>query len=259
MARGEPFQHSSWMASSWLLLRKSFPQPLHDVQEWRAWREDLLHPTLLERRDVVVGDDAAAEDDDVGRLATLELVDDGREQRHVRARVDRKPDDLRVLLQSRVDHHLGRLPQACVDHLVACVAQRASDDLHAAIVAVEPHLGDDDPDGLGCCSHQTTAVSVYVPKTSIIACMISPSVAYSRTASRMKGIRLSVPAAALRRRLRALVHFAWSRLRLTLRTRSLCSDSRRGSMRRISMGASSSTTKSLTPTTTRRFCSSSFW
>ena len=42
------------------------------------------------------------------------------------------------------DDLLRRLPQAGVDDLHAGVAQRARDDLRAAVVAVEPRLGDDD-------------------------------------------------------------------------------------------------------------------
>ena len=40
--------------------------------------------------------------------------------------------------------HLGRLVQAGVDDLVAGVGERARDDLGAAVVAVEPGLGDED-------------------------------------------------------------------------------------------------------------------
>src|SRR5947199_46057 len=87
--------------------------------------------------------------------------------------------------------------------------------------------------------------------------MISPSVAYAFTASRMWGIRLSDPAAALRSPFSAAVHRAWSRLARTARTRATCSASSFGSMRRISIGASSSTVNSLTPIMIRRFSSRS--
>ena len=42
------------------------------------------------------------------------------------------------------DDLLGRLAQAGVDHFHAGVAQRARNHLGAAIVPVEPRLGDDD-------------------------------------------------------------------------------------------------------------------
>ena len=76
----------------------------------------------------------------------LQLLDHRGEQRHVRARVERQPDDLGVLLQRGVDHHLRRLAQPGVDDLVAGVAQRPRDDLDAAVVAVQADLGHHDPD-----------------------------------------------------------------------------------------------------------------
>src|SRR5947208_12241992 len=239
---------------------KTLAQPIHDLLQRGAGSEDLLHAALLERGDVVVRDDAAAEDDDVRRLPPLQLFDHSREERHVRTRMDGEADHLGVLLERCLEHHLGSLAEPGVNHLVTRVAQGPGDHLHTPVMAVQPNLGDHDPDWAhGGRRHQTTAVSVYVPKTSIMACMISPSVAYARTASRMYGIRLSVPAAALRNPLSALLHSAWSRLRRTCRTRSDCSLSRRGSIRRMSIGGSSSTVNSLTPTTRRRFCSSSCW
>ena len=43
-----------------------------------------------------------------------------------------------------VDDLLGRLAEAGVDHFHAGIAQRARDDLGAAVVPVEPRLGNDD-------------------------------------------------------------------------------------------------------------------
>ena len=65
---------------------------------------------------------------------------------HVGAREDRQADGVRVLLQRRGDDLFGRLAEAGVDHLHAGIAQRARDDLGAAVVAVEPGLGDNDAD-----------------------------------------------------------------------------------------------------------------
>ena len=58
----------------------------------------------------------------------------------VRAGQDRQADDVGVLLQRGGDDLLGRLAQAGVDHFHAGVAQRARDDLGAAVVPVEPGL-----------------------------------------------------------------------------------------------------------------------
>src|SRR5213078_1260635 len=59
-------------------------------------------------------------------------------------RQDRQPDGVGVLLDDRLDDLLGRLVQAGVDDLHPGVTQRAGDDLRAAVVTVEPGLGDDD-------------------------------------------------------------------------------------------------------------------
>ena len=63
----------------------------------------------------------------------------------------------------RLGDHLGRLVQARVDHLEAGVAQRAGDDLGAAVVTVEAGLGDEDAERPGAHSH---AGSRYSPNTS---------------------------------------------------------------------------------------------
>ena len=78
------------------------------------------------------------------RPRSRELVDDLRDQRHVRAREERQADRVGVLLERRLGDLLGRLEQAGVDDLEARVAQRAGDHLGAAIVAVQAGLGDDD-------------------------------------------------------------------------------------------------------------------
>ena len=71
----------------------------------------------------------------------LEQVHDARADVHVRAREDRQADDVGVLLERRRDDLLGRLAQARVDDLHTGVAQGPGDDLGAAVVPVEPRLG----------------------------------------------------------------------------------------------------------------------
>ena len=50
-------------------------------------------------------------------------------------------DDVDVFLDGGGDDHLGRLPQAGIDHFHAGVAQGAGDDLGAAVVPVEAGFG----------------------------------------------------------------------------------------------------------------------
>ncbi len=57
---------------------------------------------------------------------------------------ERQPDGVGVLLDHRLGHLLRRLVEAGVDDLEAGVPQGPGDDLGAAVVPVEPGLGDDD-------------------------------------------------------------------------------------------------------------------
>ena len=57
-------------------------------------------------------------------------------------RIDR-PDDVDVLLERGRRDHLGRLAKPGVDDLEALVAQAPGEHLGAAVVAVEPGLGDE--------------------------------------------------------------------------------------------------------------------
>ena len=101
-------------------------------------------PMRLQRRGVLVGNDAAAEHDDVVGAARLQRVEHRREMRHVRPRHHRQPDRVDRLLLGRRRDHLGRLVQAAVDDLVTGVGQRARHDLGATVVPVEPSLRDQD-------------------------------------------------------------------------------------------------------------------
>src|SRR4051794_14903931 len=121
--------------------------PVDDLSSGGAGREDLGHPEILQRGDVGVRDDAAAEDDDVGGGPLAEQLEDATEQRHVRAGQDRQPDRLRVLLERGLDHLLRGLVEPGVDDLHAGVAKRPGDDLGTAVVTIETGLGDHHPDG----------------------------------------------------------------------------------------------------------------
>ena len=125
-------------------------------------REDARDARRLEAIEVRLGDDAAAEDDDVARAALLQLVDDRGEERVVRAAHDGQSDGVDVLLHRGGGDHLGRLVQARVDDLEPRVAQRTRDDLGASVVPVEAGLGDEDAElarGGGCGGHREESVT----------------------------------------------------------------------------------------------------
>ena len=106
----------------------------------------LGHAGCLQARDVGVGNDPAGGDEHVVHAALAEQRHRPRQERHVRARQDREPDDVDVLLLGGVGDHLRCLPQAGVDDLEPLVAEAASEDLRAAVVPVETRLGDEDAD-----------------------------------------------------------------------------------------------------------------
>ena len=92
-----------------------------------------------------VGDDPAAEDEDVGPPARGELLDHAWEEREVRTGEKGEAHRIGVLLHHGLGDLLGRLVQTGVDDLETCVAERPRDDLRTPIVSVEAGLGDDDP------------------------------------------------------------------------------------------------------------------
>ena len=116
-------------------------------------------------------DDAAAEHEHVADAPLGAAARRRGEQREVRAREDRQPDGVGVLLERGLGDLLGRLVQARVDHLEAGIAQRPGDHLRAPIVTVEAGLGDDDAvaplhgralpvDGLGAFADGRTRIAI---------------------------------------------------------------------------------------------------
>src|SRR3954452_18465527 len=118
-----------------------------DLADRGPGSEDARDTGLAERLDVGVGGDAADGDEDVVETALLEQAADPRYERHVRAREDRQPDDVDVLLQRCGGHHLGCLAQTRVDDLEALVTKAAREHLGAAVVTVEPGLRDQHLEG----------------------------------------------------------------------------------------------------------------
>ena len=106
----------------------------------------------------------------VAGAALAELLDDPREQRHVRARVAREPDRVGVLLDRGLGDLLGRLMQPGVDDLEARVAERAGHHLRAAVVPVEPGLRDDHSVRLGHRAASLTNAQVAARNTCVGGC-----------------------------------------------------------------------------------------
>lgn len=152
-------------------LDDGFLDDFNDLLRGSPGTERGVQACFLEFLGVVIGDDAASDDDDVvGALGSKEL-DDAGHKGHVRAGENRESNDVDVLLDGGFRDLLRRLAQAGVDDLHPMVAQRAGDDLDASVMTIEAGLGHEDPDlsRLRLCHFrsggQTGAVhNSYVPK-----------------------------------------------------------------------------------------------
>ena len=101
-------------------------------------------PSRLQLRHVHVRNDPADEHNHVVQPLLVQQLHQPRADVHVRAAEDRQSDHVRILLQRGGGDLFGRLPEARVDHFHAGVPKRAGNDFGAAVVPVQPWLGDDD-------------------------------------------------------------------------------------------------------------------
>src|SRR6185369_17606627 len=116
--------------------------PGNDIFRRCAGGKYFADPGGFQPRNIVLGDDAAAEHLDVVGPFFLEEQRNLREQGVVGTGQDREPDAVYVLLDSGRDDLLGGLVQTGVDDLETGVAKGAGDYLGAAIVAVQPRFSD---------------------------------------------------------------------------------------------------------------------
>src|SRR4029077_8571555 len=119
---------------------------LDDVVHRGAGLEDAGHADFLEAFDILIGDDPANQHQHIIHFVLLQQVHHAWNDGVVRARENRKSDDLHVFLERGADDHLRRLAQTCVDDFHAGIAESASDNLGAAVVAVEARLRNENPD-----------------------------------------------------------------------------------------------------------------
>ncbi len=80
---------------------------------------------------------------DVAGVGGPQRIDGTGGQREVGAGQDRKANQRNVFLQRNRHDVLDALPDSGVDHLETRIAQRAGDDLGAAIMAVQTGLRDE--------------------------------------------------------------------------------------------------------------------
>ena len=128
----------------------------NDLLGRRTGAEDRRDAGFVQDRNVLFGDDPADDQRDV-EVGLVEGGEHRRSEREVAGVVHGEAHGVGVLFFGRGHDGLGGLAQAQVDDLHACVAQDAGDHLDATVVAVQPQLGQDDPNLV--VSHQTIAFS----------------------------------------------------------------------------------------------------
>lgn len=116
----------------------------NDCVEGRSRREDLADAEGLERGNVAVRDDAAAEDRHVAKVGAAEGVENSGEEDVVGAGEERQANGVDILLGGGGGDFVGRAADARVDDLETGVRERPRDDFGAAIVAVETWFADED-------------------------------------------------------------------------------------------------------------------
>lgn len=112
----------------------------------RAGAEDGGDAFGLEEGDVLLGDGAADDDEDVLRAALVEKLGDAGDDGVVCAGENAETDAVDIFLNGGVDDHFRGLAEAGVDDFHTCVAEGACDDLCATVVAVEAGLGNENAD-----------------------------------------------------------------------------------------------------------------
>src|SRR5713226_1192744 len=128
--------------------RDAFVDEIHDVLGGGSGKENGGDAGLFQGGDVGFGNDAADEDGDVIHAFVVEQFHQLGADGVVRAGEDGETDHVDVFLHGGGGDHLRGLAQASVNDFHAGVAQGAGDYFCAAVVAIQPGLGDQHSDFL---------------------------------------------------------------------------------------------------------------
>ena len=129
------------------MLVEFFLQPQTDRLQRRSGAEDLTDTLFFQGACIGVGDDPAAEDEDVTEVALAQFFHDTGEEGEVRTGEQRQADGIDVFLQCRLGDLLGGLVQARVDDLETMVTKCTGDGFGATVMAIQARLGDDNSVG----------------------------------------------------------------------------------------------------------------
>jgi len=115
-----------------------------DVLRGGAGEENGGDSGFLEGGDIGFGNNPTDENGDVVHALFMEELHELGAEGVVGAGEDGETDDVDIFLESRGGDHLRSLAQAGVDDFHAGVAKGAGDNLGAAVVTIQPRLGDQD-------------------------------------------------------------------------------------------------------------------
>src|SRR5467141_3152579 len=121
---------------------------VNDVLRGGSGKEDFGDAGLFECGDVGFGDDAADENGNIVHAFVVEEFHQLGADGVVGAGEDGEADDVDILLDGGGGDHFGGLAQAGVNDFHAGIAQGAGDYFCAAVMAIQPRLGDQHSDFL---------------------------------------------------------------------------------------------------------------
>jgi len=127
-------------------LRRRATDEIHNPLERSAGLKYGGYSEIFQMFGILIRNDASHQDDHVVHLFLFQQLHQARHNGIVRARQDRKPDDLDILLKRRVDDHFRSLAQAGIDDFHAGIPQRPGDYLRAAIMSIEAGFSYQHPD-----------------------------------------------------------------------------------------------------------------
>lgn len=114
----------------------------NDVLAGGPGSEHRRHPLGPKKLCIIRGNNPAHENGFID-FALLKNFLNRRDQRHMRAGKNRKADDINVLLDCGLHHHLRRLMKPRVDDFEARITQRPRHNFGATIVTIQTRLSNE--------------------------------------------------------------------------------------------------------------------
>ena len=116
------------------------PDGLDDLLHAGPGVQNAVHAGVEHGLDVLQWNDPAHVDDHVGPAHLAALIDQHGDEHQVRVAHHGTGDAVGILVPGADGQAPRRLPEPGIDHVDAAVAQGPGDELHAAVMAVQPHL-----------------------------------------------------------------------------------------------------------------------